>query len=83
MAKAIFTFDEMVYNTVVSGKSIYYNDELKIIDYVKLIKDTRQIQIHCVDGDVFLVNQDNKFEFEVNNPKKAKMPTLPKLDSKK
>jgi hypothetical protein len=66
MAKTSFTFDEMVYNTVVGGKQIYYDNTLKIIDYVKLVKDTRQVQIHCTDGDIFLANQDDEFDFEVN-----------------
>jgi hypothetical protein len=79
MATASFTFDEMVYNTVVNGKQIYYNGELKTINYVKLMKDTRQMQIVCQDGDVFLANQDDSFLFEVNTPK-AKMPiTLSKI----
>lgn len=79
MAKASFTFDEMVYNTVVNGKQIYHNGNLKTIDYVKLMKDTRQLQVVCQDGDVFLANQDDVFEFEVNNIK-SKMPvTLSKI----
>lgn len=79
MAKAKFTFDEMVYNTVVNGKQIYHNDDLKTIDYVKLMKDTRQLQVICQDGSVFLANQDDVFEFEVNNIK-SKLPiTSPKI----
>ena len=35
MAKTRFTFDEMIYNTVVIGKQIYYGEDLKTIDYVK------------------------------------------------
>jgi len=79
MAKASFTFDEMVYNTVVNGKQIYYNNELKTIDYVKLMKDTRQLQIVCVDNSVFLANQDDIFDFEVNTPKDKKTVTLSKI----
>jgi hypothetical protein len=79
MAKASFTFDEMVYNTVVNGKQIYYNNELKTIDYVKLMKSTRQLQIVCVDSSVFLANQDDVFDFEVNTPKDKKSVTLPKI----
>lgn len=82
MAKTNFTFDEMVYNTVVSGKNIYYDTELKTISYVKLIKDTRQIQIICTDGDVFLANQDDVFEWEVNNPKPLVQPNKAKLKGK-
>jgi len=79
MAVASFTFDEMVYNTVVNGKQIYHNGDLKTIDYVKLMKDTRQLQVICQDGSVFLANQDDIFDFEVNNIK-SKMPvTLPKI----
>ena len=83
MAKTSFTFDEMVYNTVVSGKQIYYGDELKTIDYVKLVKDTRQIEVVCSDGDAFLVNQDDEFFFEVNLPKPIVHPNRPKLKGNK
>ena len=83
MAKTEFTFDEMVYNEVVNGKKIYYDSEIKTIDYVKLVKDTRQVQVHCVDGDVFLANQDDVFEFDVNTPKPMVKPTKPKLKGKK
>lgn len=83
MAKVGFTFDEMVYNTVVGGKQIYYNDIIKVIDYVKLIKDTRQVQVVCSDGDVFLANQDDEFFFEVNNPKPMLSPNKSKLKGNK
>ena len=79
MATASFTFDEMVYNTVVNGKQIYHNGDLKTIDYVKLMKDTRQLQIVCQDGSVFLANQDGVFDFEVNNIKSKLPVTLPKI----
>lgn len=79
MATASFTFDEMVYNTVVNGKQIYHNGDLKTIDYVKLMKDTRQLQIVCQNGDVFLANQDDVFDFEVTTPKDKKVVTLPKI----
>jgi hypothetical protein len=72
----------MVYNSVVNGKQIYYNDDIKTIDYVKLFKDTRQIEVHCLDGDIFLANQDDEFSFEVNTPKNKEKPTLPKLRGK-
>ena len=82
MARTSFTFDEMVYNSVVAGKIIYYKNEAKVINYVKLVKDTRQVQIHCADGSVFLLNQDEEFDFEVNTPKPKAQPTLPKLKGK-
>jgi hypothetical protein len=82
MAKAVFTFDEMVYNSVVSGKQIYYDGETKTIDYVKLFKDTRQVEVHATDGDIFLANQDDEFEFEVTTPKPKGQPTKPKLRGK-
>jgi hypothetical protein len=83
MAKTSFTFDEMVYNTVVNGKQIYYNEELKTIDYVKLVKDTRQLQIVCTDGDAFLANQDDEFFFDVNLPKPLVQPNKSKLKGNK
>lgn len=85
--RAKFTFDEMIYNTVIAGRQIYYSDgvieEKKTIKYIKLLKDTRQAQVHCEDGDVFLANQDDIFTFEVNNIKLCKTPTKPKLMASK
>lgn len=83
MAQASFTFDEMIYNTIVTGKQIYYDGQPKIIDYVKLTKNTRQIQVHCTDGLIFLANQDDEFTFEVNNPKPLKKPNNSKLKGNK
>lgn len=84
MAKAKITIDEMVYNTILNGKQIYYNNELKTIDYVKFVKDTRLIQVVCIanpgeEPDVFMVNQDKILEFEVDTIKPIKPPTKPKL----
>lgn len=79
MATAQFTFDEMVYNAVVNGKQIYYNEILYTIDYVKLVKSTRQVLVVTTDGESFLVNQDDVFTFEVNVPKPIVTPTKPKL----
>ena len=79
MATASFTFDEMIYNSIVNGKQIYYENELKTINYVKMVKDTRQIQIICTDDEVFLVNQDDVFNFEVNTLKPIATPTKAKL----
>lgn len=95
MAKAVFTFDEMVYNSVVSGRQIWYDSdsdgkgELLTIDYVKLIKDTRQIQVHCVEKNsknkpiVFLTDQDAMQVFEVTAEKVAKRPNKKKNKKKK
>jgi hypothetical protein len=82
MAKVNFTIDELVYNTVLSGVNIYYYGELKTIDYVKVVKHTRQISVHCTDGSIFLVNQDEAFDFEVNNEKINKIPNKKKLKGK-
>lgn len=79
MAKTSFTFDEMVYNSVVNGKVIYYDDVTKTIDFVKIIKDTRQIQIHTTDGDIFLANQDSEFYFEVDIVKLKGQPNMSKI----
>lgn len=38
------------------------------------------MQVHCTDGAVFLANQDDTFDFEVNTPKAE--PTMPKLKGK-
>lgn len=87
--KAVFTFDEMVYNTIVAGKQIWYDEdedgegELLTIDYVKLVKKTRLIQVHCTDGTVFLTNQDEQQVFDVTNEKVNKMPTRRKNKKRK
>lgn len=84
--KAKFTFDEMIYNSIVQNKQIYYNnginEELKTISYVKLIKSTRQIQVHCTDNSIFLLNQDDQVIFEVNEEKILVKPNLPKNKKK-
>jgi hypothetical protein len=79
MAIAHFTFDEMVYNSIVNGKQIYYNEILYTIDYVKLVKNTRQVLIVTTSGDSFIVNQDDVFTFEVNTPKPMVTPNKSKL----
>ena len=79
MATAQFTFDEMVYNSIVNGKQIYYDDVLYTIDYVKIVKNTRQVLIVTTSGDSFIVNQDDVFTFEVNNPKPMVLPNKSKL----
>lgn len=79
MAKTSFTFDEMVYNSIVNGKIIYYDETPKTINYVKIVKNTRQIQIHCTDGSIFLANQDDEFDFEVNIVKLKAQPNQSKL----
>lgn len=89
MAKAKFTFDEMVYNSVCAGKQIWYDGdgdetpELKTIDYVKMDKKSRQILVHCDDGDVFTCHQDDLFDFEVNAEKEWKKPTRKRQRGKK
>ena len=75
MAKVDLTFDEVVYNSILAGKLMWYDgdgdevEELKTIEFVKVIKQTRQLHIHCVDGDSFLANQDDVFTFDVTTPK--------------
>ncbi len=87
--KANFTFDEMVYNSIVAGREFYYDEdgdgteELKTIKHVKLMKSTRQIQIHCEDGDVMLANQDDEFTFEVTTEKVKKKPNRKKVKKTK
>ncbi len=82
--KAIFTFDEMVYNTICKGKTIHHDDGTShVIKHVKLMKETRQVQIHAEDGEVFLANQDEEFEFEVTEELVKAKPTKRKLKRKK
>lgn len=85
--KANFTFDEMVYNSICSGRQIWYKnangtETLKTIDYVKLDKSSRQIVVNCVGGDVFLCKQDDVHTFEVLAEKELKAPNLKRLDGK-
>ncbi len=77
--KAVFSFDEMVYNVVCKGKRIYYGDTLETIDYVKLEKRTRQIIVHCESGNVFPAMQDEEFEFEVTAQLESKKPNKKRL----
>ena len=73
--KAKFTFDEAVYNSVLMGKKFCHSEDglEREIAYVKLTKDSRQIKVHCVqradetEPAVFLANQDDIHECEVNN----------------
>jgi len=81
--RAEFTFDEYVYNQSLIGATIYYDDSLKTIEYVKLDKQTRQIIVHCVSGDVFTCMQDEMFDWEVTTEKEYKAPTLPRLKGRK
>jgi len=69
MAKGIFSFTEMALNVTCSGARIYYEEELKVVDYIKVEKKSRQLIVHCVDGTVFPCSEDELFEFEVNNNK--------------
>jgi hypothetical protein len=78
-----FTFDEAIYNNNLSGINIYYEEELKVIDYVKFDKVTRQLIVNCTDGDVFLARQDEIFSFEVTNQKTLKKPNRKRLKGKK
>lgn len=80
---AEFTFDEMVYNTVCSGRIIYYQNVKKTINYIKMDKGTRQLVIHCLDGDVFVAKQDEIHSFEVNGNKEWRKPNKKRLTGKK
>ena len=83
--KVTFTFDEYVYNGGgLKGAKIYHSedDTLHIIDYVKLTKDSRQIKIHCEDGSVFLANQDDPYDWEVNSERVEKPVTKQKSKRK-
>ena len=76
---ANFTFDEMVYNSIAKGRIIYYDGEQKVIDYIKMDKNTRQLIINCTDGSVFSALQDDVFQFEVNNKYEWKKPNKKRL----
>lgn len=79
-----FTFDEMVYNGgSIIGKKLWHEEALHEIEYVKLVKDTRQIKVHCVNGDVFIANQDEEFTWEVSNENQNKPVTKKKIKKKK
>lgn len=81
--KVSLPFDEMLYNTVFIGKQIYHDDgTIHTISHVKLIKDTRQVKIHTVNGEVFLADQDSIIDFEVNEELVNQPTTKKKLKRK-
>lgn len=80
--KAQFTFDEMVMNSVCTGRVIYYDDKQEVIDYIKVEKKSRQLIVHCASGLVFPCKQDDVFEFEVNNRKVWRKVNAPRLKGK-
>lgn len=80
--RAEFTWDEAVMNQAVIGMGLYYENELKVIQYVKIEKNTRQVIVHCTDGDVFTTRQDAILEFEVNNKLILKKVTKKQLRGK-
>ena len=67
MAQASFLFKEMIYNSVCKNKIIYVDGQQKIIDYVKCVPRSSDIQVHCTDGTIFIANEGAPFDFEVNN----------------
>jgi hypothetical protein len=81
--KQLSTFDELIYNGENPiGKTIYYNNLKKVIKHIKVIKGSRQLQVHCVDGTIFLCNQDKEFYFDLLTVRTTGKPTLPKLNGK-
>lgn len=81
--KVNFSPDEMVYNSILSGKRFYDNDDnLLTIDYVKLEKETRQMIIHCTNGDVMTSSQDGLITWEVQSERKPKKPNKKRLRGK-
>ena len=87
MAKVSMSFYEAIYNSVLSGMVIEYDDgdgiEEKTIDYVKVSKKTRQIQVHCVDADVFLCSEDDMYNFIVTAKKNRVKPNRKRNRSKR
>jgi len=87
MAKVIFSMYEMVYNKALIGEVIYpdENDPTleETIQYVKAKKDIRTIYIHCVSGEVYPMDTDGEFEFEVNNENVWKAPTKKKIKKRR
>jgi len=72
--KARFTLSEMAYNNVAQGKKIWLPDNdntlvLETIDYVKLLKDLRLVQIHLITGRVIEISEDEELLFEVTKNK--------------
>ena len=82
MAKVKFTPYEAIFNNALSGMSIYHQsspNQAWVIDYVKVEKQTRTLEVHCTNGEVFIANQDDILEWEVNNENPHGVPTKPKL----
>lgn len=71
--KVEFTVDEYIYNGGsveggLKGAKVYHEDgTLHTIDYVKATKGSRILKVHSREGDVFLLNQDKSYDWEVNN----------------
>mgnify|MGYP006908235141 CR=1 FL=1 len=65
--KASFVFKEMVYNSICKDKIIYVDGEQKIIDYVKCVPRSGDVQLHFTNGDIHMANESHVFDFEVNN----------------
>lgn len=80
--EALFTPDEMVYNTCLKGKQIIHSDDGSVftIDYIKIIKKTRQLKVHTTNNENFLIDQDKiqkwvvaeTFENKKNTRKKSR-----------
>ncbi len=69
--KADFTPKEMVYNFIYKDKPMWvHNDdgleELKIIDYVKLVPNSPIMMVNFHDGDVMEMNENKCYCFDVN-----------------
>jgi len=82
-----FSLYEMIYNNNLSGRLFYPNGSedtsiVETIDYVKAKKDIRTINIHCVSGNIYPLNIDKEYAWEVNNDNPASAPNKPKIKGK-
>jgi len=82
-----FSLYEMIYNNNLSGRLFYPNGPedtsiVETIDYVKAKKDIRTINIHCVSGNIYPLNIDKEYAWEVNNDNPASAPNKPKIKGK-
>ncbi len=59
------SFEEIVYNEVLSGKKLLNNGVLVTIDSIQIEPRSRQIIVGTVEGDKFTCFKDDVFDFEV------------------
>lgn len=74
-----FTIEEMVLNQLLAGKEIYDEDEKKIIQYIKSVPMSYDVQVHFTNGDVQIMSTLETYDWEVAEKKNWKDTTKGRL----